>query len=368
MTTVAYGQLLRPSVMSVGPYVPGASAAEVKARLGRGDLIRLNWNENLFGPLPGVLEEAAAGLSAAWTYPEEAYEEFRHAVAEWAGADPSEVIPGHGIQALTLAVVSAFVEPGDAVVIPQPTYGLYAQACAAAGAEVHRVDSPASLALDLPALAAVATETRAKLVWTCDPNNPTGLRIGAEAWEEFLDALPPACLVIADEAYGDYVDPADRIDRLSDIRAGRPVIVLRTFSKIFGLAGLRLGYMLVHASLAPHINAVQEPFNVNVAALAAGNASLRRTELLPARRHQVREARASLTTPLASSGIRALPSDANFVLLDLGDDDLSAAEALAHDGVLVRPGTEFGLPGYVRVTTGEVELMDLVAVKLTARR
>jgi histidinol-phosphate aminotransferase len=366
MTTVAYDELLRPSVMGVGPYVPGASAAEVKARLGRDDLIRLNWNENLFGPLPGVLEETAAGLGAAWTYPEEAYEEFRHAVAGWAGADPSEVIPGHGIQALTLAVVSAFVEPGDAVVIPRPTYGLYAQACAVAGAEVHRVDSPSSLAFDLEKIAAVATETRAKLVWICDPNNPTGLRLAAEDWDGFLDALPPGCVVIADEAYGDYVDPADRIDRLGELRAGRPVIVLRTFSKIFGLAGLRLGYMLVDASLAPHVNAVQEPFNVNVAALAAGAASLRRTELLPARRDQVREARASLTERLASSGIRALPSDANFVLLDVGDDDVRLADALARDGLLVRPGTEFGLPGFIRVTTGEVELMERVAGKLAA--
>jgi histidinol-phosphate aminotransferase len=367
MTATAYDGLLRRSVLGVGPYVPGAGATETKARLGRDDLIRLNWNENLFGPLDGVLEETAVQLHAAWAYPEETYEEFRDAVAAWAGADREQVIPGHGIQALTLAIVSAFVEPGDAVVVPRPTYGLYAQACAAAGAAVHRVDAARpSLDFDLEAIAHTATTTRAKLVWVCDPNNPTGRRLGAGEWADFLDLLPDGCVVIADEAYVDYVAPCDRLDRLADIRAGRRVIVLRTFSKIFGLAGLRLGYLLVDASLAPHINAVQEPFNVNLAALAAGIASLRRTALLPARRDQVRAARARLTAPLAGTPIRALDSDANFVLLELaGRDDEDVADLLARDGLLVRPGTEFGLPGFIRVTTAGTDVMDHVAEKLT---
>jgi histidinol-phosphate aminotransferase len=368
MTATAYERLLRRSVCGVGPYVPGASAQETKARLGRDDLIRLNWNENLFGPLAGVLEATAARLKDAWMYPEEAYEELRDALARWSGAEPVEVIPGHGIQALTLAVISAFVDPGDAVVIPRPTYGLYAQACAVAGAEVHRVDAPApSLAFDLDAIAHTATAVGAKLVWICDPNNPTGLRLRAGEWAEFLDALPAGCVAVADEAYVDYIEPAQRIDRLADIRAGRPVIILRTFSKIFGLAGLRLGYILVHESLAPHVNAVQEPFNVNLAALSAGIASLARTEQLPARRDQVGAARARLTDPLSGSRIRALDSDANFVLLKLdGRDDLTVADALARDGLLVRPGTEFGLPGFIRVTTAATDVMDLVAAKLAA--
>ena len=151
---------------------------------------------------------------------------------------------------------------------------------------MHRVDAPSpSLAFDLKAIAHTATDVGAKLVWICDPNNPTGLRLGAGEWAEFLDALPAGCVAVADEAYVDYIEPAQRIDRLADIRAGRPVIVLRTFSKIFGLAGLRLGYLLVHESLAPHVNAVQEPFNVNLAALSAGIASLRahRTAARPPR-------------------------------------------------------------------------------------
>jgi histidinol-phosphate aminotransferase len=362
-----YARLLRRSVAGAGAYVPGASAQETKARLGREDLVRLNWNENLFGPLPGVTEETAAALDSAWAYPEEAYEEFRDAVAGWVGARPDEVIPGHGIQALTLALVSAFVEAGDRVIVPRPTYGLYAQVCATAGADVRRVPTDASLGLDLEAIAGAATEASAKLVWICDPNNPTGRRLQPAAWAAFLDALPDGCVVVADEAYVDYIEPAQRIDRLADIRSGRAVIVMRTFSKIFGLAGLRLGYLLLDRSLAPHVNAVQEPFNVNVAALAAGIASLRRIGQLPARREQVARARRALAEPLRSTPVGAIPSHANFVLLDLaGADDAQVCEALARDGILVRAGTEFGLPGYARVTTGEAALMGDVARRLAA--
>ena len=301
MSSTALASLVRHSLLGVGPYVPGVSAAEIKARFGREDMVRLNWNENLFGPLPGVLDEVAAELPSVWAYPEEAYDELRQSLAGWVGAEPGEIILGHGIQGLTLALVSAFVDPGNAVIIPRPTYGLYAQVCAVAGAEVVRVDNTPSLALDLPAIAAAAVEHQAKLAWVCDPNNPTGLCLDQAEWDAFLDALPPGCIAIADEAYRDYIDPGQRIDRLADIRAGRRVIVMRTFSKIFGLAGLRLGYLIVAASLAPLIDSVLEPFNVNRAALSAGLASLRRTELLPARREQVRLARAQLGAALSAT-------------------------------------------------------------------
>ncbi len=361
-------ELLRRSVIGVGPYVPGAGARELKARTGRSDLIRLNWNENLLGPLDGVLDAVAASLpDAAWAYPEDAYEAFRSAAARWAGADPVQVVPGHGIQALTLSLVAALVEPGDRVVIPRPTYGLYASICAVAGAEVIRVDAdPDTLAFDLGVLAGTADEVDAKLVFVCDPNNPTGLRLSRRDWDGFVRSLPDRCLVVVDEAYADYIEPSERIDRLADIDAGRAVVVMRTFSKIFGLAGLRLGYLLVPASLAPHLHAVQEPFNVNCAALAAGLASLERVEALPARRAQAAAARARLVAPLARAGIRTLSSDASFVLAQVGGDDVAVCEALAREGFLLRAGSEFGLPGFVRVTIADEPLMGEVGERLVA--
>jgi histidinol-phosphate aminotransferase len=274
------------------------------------------------------------------------------------------VIPGHGIQALTIAVVAAFIQPGDAVVIPSPTYGLYAQVCRGAGAVLHRVQSGPSLAIDLEAVLATARREKAKLAWICDPNNPTGLRIDPAQWSAFVEALPAGCVAVVDEAYIDYVAPVARVDRLADIAEEAPVIVLRTFSKIFGLAGLRLGYAIVHDSLAPHVNAVHEPFNVNRAALAAGLASLKRVELIPRRRDQVRRAREALVAPLRSAAMNTLPSDANFVLVELGIDDQHVFDALAKEGLIVRPGSELGLPGYVRVTTAAEDLMHAVGTRI----
>lgn len=359
-----WSRTLRPSVTDLGGYRPGVSGDEIKKRFGLRHVTRLNWNENLFGPLPGVLEETADALDLAWTYPEDSYDEFRTAAAGWIGADPAQVIPGHGIQALTIAVVSAFIEPGDAVVIPSPTYGLYAQVCRGAGAVVHRVQSGPALAIDLEAVLAMARHANAKLAWICDPNNPTGLRIDPALWSAFVEGLPAGCVAVVDEAYVDYVDPSERVDRLADIAQEAPVIVLRTFSKIFGLAGLRLGYAIVHESLAPHVNAVHEPFNVNRAALAAGLASLKRVQLLPERRDQVHCAREALVAPLESTGMKALPSDANFVLIELGIDDQAVFDALAEQGLIVRPGSELGLPGYVRVTTGAEDLMHTVGTRI----
>jgi histidinol-phosphate aminotransferase len=360
----AWSRTLRPSVIDLGGYRPGVSGDEIKKRFGLEQVTRLNWNENLFGPLPGVLEETADALSLAWSYPEDSYDDFRAAVAAWTGADPGQVIPGHGIQALTIAVTSTFIEPGDAVVIPSPTYGLYAQVCRSAGAVVHRVHPGSSLTVDLEAILATARRARAKLAWICDPNNPTGLRIDSAQWSAFVEQLPADCVVVVDEAYVDYVDPAARVDRLRDIAEGAPVIVLRTFSKIFGLAGLRLGYAIVPQSLAPHINAVQEPFNVNRAALAAGLASLRRVEGLPDRRDQVDRAREALVAPLQSAGVKTWPSEANFVLIQVGIDDQAMFDALAREGLIVRPGSELGLPGHVRVTTGAEDLMHTVGARI----
>lgn len=357
-------RLIREPLRDLGPYVPGSSAAEVKARYGIDDLARLNWNEGLFGHLPGVIEKTAARLEEAWTYPEGAYEELREAVASWLGVEREHVLPGHGIQALVMTVISAFVSPGDRVVVPRPTYGLYAPACQAAGAEVHRVDCP-ELRLDLERIAAAARETRARLVWICDPNNPTGARLEADEWAAFLDALPPGCVAIADEAYGDYIRPAERTPRLADIVEGRPVVVLRTFSKLFALAGLRLGYAVVDAELTPYLHAVQEPFNVNLAALAAGCAALEHPENVDARREDTIACRELLVERLAAGGLEPLPSAANFVLVRLGvEDDLEVTDRVARRGMLVRPGTEFGLPGFARITVAPAPLMERVADEL----
>ena len=355
-----WSRIVRPSLLGLEPYRPGKSLEELKEAYGLDEIVKLNWNEGLEGPFPGVEEGVAAELERAWIYPAEAYSGLRENVANWLGTSPERIVPAHGIQALIATVVHAFLEPGDTVVQTAPTYGLYATTSAAAGARV--VDVPTrDFRHDVDALAAAAREHDARLVWLCDPNNPTGSLVTREEWERLLAGVPERCAIVVDEAYVEYVDPAVRVDRLRDVEAGLPVILLRTFSKIFGLAGLRLGYAVVSDQLADMIDVVLEPFNVNRAALAAGRASLLHPGLVETRRLANEAGRERLAERLHEAGAKPYPSQANFVLVDVGVDDVALTEGLARRGFLVRAGSEFGLGGCVRITTGPVPLMERVA-------
>ncbi len=362
---VDWAALARPSLRGLDPYDPGETRDELADRLGLADLVPLNWNEDLFGPPQHVLDAAAAELGRAALYPERAYADFRAAVAEWIGVPPACVVPAHGAQAVIGALAAAFVDPGTPVVIPQPTYGLYAQVCAAAGAAITRVPAD-GLRFDLEAIAAAARATAARLVWLCDPNNPTGLLVGRDEWEGFLAALPGGCVAVVDEAYIDFSDPDVRVHRERDVLAGRPVIVIRSCSKIFGLAGLRLGYAVADPAVTALLNVVQEPFNVNRVALAAGRAAVRSPGFVPRRRREVAEARAIFADALAPAEIDVVDSQANFVLIHLGVDDGPVCERLLSKGLLIRGGASVGLPGYARVTMAPAELMRTAAREIVA--
>jgi histidinol-phosphate aminotransferase len=356
-------RLVRPSLLDLDPYRPGPSLAELKEAYGLDEIAKLNWNEGLLGSFPGIDEAVVAELERAWMYPEHAYTDFREAVARWLDTRPELIVPSHGIQALVGTVAHTFLEPGDTVVVPQPTYGLYAQVSAAAGARVERVPGR-DHRHDVEALAEAARRESARLVWLCDPNNPTGSLVSRDEWDVLLEALPDRCALVVDEAYVDYVDPERRLRREDDVEAGRPVLLLRTFSKIFGLAGLRLGYAVADESLARYLDVVQEPFNVNRAALAAGCASLRRPDLADERRRENREARELLADLLRAAGAQPCPSEANFVLVKVDVDDVALAEELVRRGLLIRPGRDFGMPGYIRVTVGPAALMERLAAEV----
>jgi histidinol-phosphate aminotransferase len=220
------------------------------------------------------------------------------------------------------------------------------------------------LRLDLEALVETARSTEARIVWLCDPNNPTGDLLDASGWAALLEELPASCVAVVDEAYADYVAAERRVPRVSAVEEGRPVVLLRSFSKFFGLAGLRLGYAVVDESLASYLAFVEEPYNVNCAALAAGRACLRAGEAADERRREVARARDALSRGLRAARAEPLHSEANFVLAQVDVDDLALADRLAERGILIRPGSDFGLPGYVRITVGPVPLMERATAEL----
>jgi histidinol-phosphate aminotransferase len=310
-----------------------------------------------------VLEAAAAEIRNAPFYPERAYADFRDAAAAALGVPADFVVPGHGAQALVAALAATFLEPGRTAVLPAVTYGLYAHVSAASGARVVRVPV-LGIHLDLDAIAARARSEQARVVWLCDPNNPTGSLIEPADWRAFLGALPADCVVVADEAYMDFAEPALRADRLRDVLEGRPVIVVRSFSKVFGLAGLRLGVAVADPAVARLLGVVLEPFGVNRAALAAGLAAVGMDGFLPRRRADVAAARDALREALDRRGLVSHPSHANFVLVELGVDDGPVCEALLARGVLVRPGKTVNLPGTARVTVAPSPLMERVAAMI----
>jgi histidinol-phosphate aminotransferase len=356
-------RLARPSLRGLERYDPGPSRDELKARHGLAELEALNWNEDLFGPPQAALDAAADELRRASRYPERAFADFRDAVAGWLGVPPASVVPAHGAQALIASAAAVFVDSGTQVVAPQLTYGLYAQVSAVRGGQVTRV-APDGLAIDLERTAAEAGARGARIVWLCDPNNPTGALIDPGDWLRFLDLLAPDCVVVADEAYIDFAEPALRADRVRDVLDGRAVIVIRSFSKIFGLAGLRLGYAVCDPAVARLFDIVQEPFNVNRVALAAGRAAVAVPGFVELRRAEVAAARAVLAGDLAASGIASHRSHTNFVLAELAVDDRAVCDDLLKRGLLVRGGHEFGLPGRLRITVGPEPLMRRAAAQI----
>jgi histidinol-phosphate aminotransferase len=357
-----WSSLVRSAPPAHDPFDVGG-VEEIKARYGLDEVVKLHWNENLFGPLPGILEAARDELESVWMYPEQAYTAFRSDVARHAGTTPDRIVPGHGTQALIGMLATVFLHPGDAVVVPALTYYRYRDACTARGAAVHAAPMR-GLRIDLEALAETARTTRARVVWLCDPNNPTGSVVEVGEWTAFVEALPDGCAAIVDEAYADYLPPERRLPRVAAVEEGHPVVVLRSFSKFFGLAGLRLGYAVVDPTLAPYLALVEEPYNVNCAALAAGRACLRATEAAQARRREVADARERLARGLRDAGLEPLPSETNFVLARVDVDEGALAEGLAERGILIRPGHDLGLPGYVRITVGPASLLERVAPEL----
>ncbi len=360
---IDWDALARPSLRGLVRYDPGPSRDDLKARHGLSELEPLNWNEDRFEPPRHMLEAAAAEVFNAALYPEHLFADFRAGLAAWLGVPPAYVTPAHGAQAVIAAIAQVFIGPGTPVIAPELTYGLYASVSTAAGGSVTRV-RPAGLAIDLDAVADAAVATGARLVWICDPNNPTGTLIGPAAWTAFLDRLPGGCIVVADEAYFDFADPAVRADRPRDVVAGRAVIIIRSFSKIFGMAGLRLGYAISDPAVARLLDLVQEPFNVNRAALAAGIAGVAQPGFVERRRGEVAAARALLTAELEAAGIAVHPSQSNFVLVELEADDVAVCDALMRRGILVRGGTEFGLPGLARVTVAPAATMRRTAAEI----
>jgi histidinol-phosphate aminotransferase len=349
MRRSSINELLPPWSPRIRPYPPGKPLEEVERELGH-SAIKLASNENPLGPSPKALEAIRKCLDKVHLYPDGQGYYLRRRLAECHDLDMSQIILGAGSTDLIELVGKTFLTAGDEGITSESAFYIYRLAVEEMGAGL--VLTPLrDMTFDLRAIARAVTQ-RTKVIYLGNPNNPTGTMFTARELDHLLDVLPPRVLVVLDEAYCDYVQRSDYSHSLDYVRAGRNVLVLRTFSKVHGLAGLRVGYGCGHAELIEVLNRIRSPFNANSVAQAAALAAL------DDREHVARSIESNLremkfvTEELALLGARYTPSVANFLLIDTGRDCEEDFVRLLHEGVIVRPMKLYGFPTSVRVTIG----------------
>jgi histidinol-phosphate aminotransferase len=342
----------RPCVQELVPYEPGKPVEEVQRELGLDRCVKLASNEGPFGPFPAALEVLARCVEDLNRYPDGGTWRLRNALSERLGVRFEEVAVGACADGLSDYLLRAVLDPGDEIVCGWPSFPSYVIDAAKQGGVSVKVPLRDDR-YDLDAMLAAITP-RTNIVYVCHPNNPTGTMNTRAELDSFLDAVPEHVLVVIDQAYREYVDEADYPDAIDEyFKAGRPVAVLRTFSKIYGLAGLRVGYMVAPEQVVTAANKVKRAFDVSSAAQSAALASLDDSAQIERRRRVNAEAMAELEALLREQGYEpAGPSVANFVYVDVGTDSRPLFEALLREGVIVRPLHGFGAPTAIRITSG----------------
>jgi histidinol-phosphate aminotransferase len=345
---MALEHLVRPHILALEPYQPGKPAEELDRELGITGSIKLASNENPLGPSPKAVEAMRRALEGVNRYPDGASFSLRRALASKLGVDGEQIVFGTGGDEILELLAKVLLGPGDECVFAWPSFAMYPVVVQGMGARSVRVPLTSELVHDLPALAAAVTP-RTKLLFVCNPNNPTGTSIGAEAFDRFVASLPASLVLAVDEAYVDFARRPDFPQVLPWLRRRPGTLVLRTFSKISGLAGVRIGYGVADAELAGYLQRARHPFNVSRLAEAAALAALDDDAFRERTLRVNAEGAEYLTRELRALGVEVWPTDANFLLARAG---AGVHERLLREGVIVRPLAGFGMPEHIRVSIG----------------
>jgi histidinol-phosphate aminotransferase len=348
-------RLFRAALDGLVPYEPGKPEDEVQRELGLERVVKLASNEGPWGPFPAALAALERSAPALNRYPDGGAYHLRNALAERHGVTPEEIVTAAGADAVIGHLSLAALDPGDEVVTGWPSFISYVLDALKLGATPVRVPLR-DHHLDLEAMLA-AVGPRTKIVYVATPNNPTGTMTSRAELEAYFERVPEHVLTVVDQAYLEYIDAPDYPDAVAEYyRAGRRVLVLRTFSKIYGLAGLRVGYGVGDGETIAAIGKVRRAFDVGTQAQVAALASLDSPDELERRRALTATGREELLATLREHGLEAAgPAVANFVFVEVGDDAGPLFEALLREGAIVRPMTAFGAPGALRITVGTPE-------------
>lgn len=344
---------IRPNIENIKPYVPGKPIEEVERELNITGVVKLASNENPLGPSAKALEAINRYSKDISLYPDQNCFELTASLAKRLEMAPENIVIGNGSDEVMLLIAIAYISAGDEVILSQNTFSTYETVSSFMEASIKKVNLN-NFTYDLKAMAK-AISAKTKLIWICNPNNPTGTMNTKKELDALISKVGPNTMVVIDEAYGDYVESADYPDSLEYVRAGKNVIVLRTFSKIFGLAGLRVGYGMARPGTIKFLRLVRMPFSVNRLAQLAATAGLADSGHVEKSRKNNSEGKKYLYAELDRLGVSYVKTEANFIFIDLKSDADMVFMELMRRGVIVRPLSSFGMPRAIRVTVGTPE-------------
>ena len=343
-------ELVRKSVLSIKPYLAGKPIEETKRQLGLKEVIKLASNENPFGPSPKAISAMKKCLGQVNRYPDAQSYYLKRRLAKCFGMDAGNFVLGNGSDELIDVVIKTLVEPDESIVTAETTFLEYEIIAQTNDRRVKKAPLR-YFKYDLGAMLKLM-DKKTKLVFIANPNNPTGTYLSCFEVEEFLNALPKQVVVVFDEAYDAFIDVDDYPDSLSYLRRKKNIIILKTFSKAYGLAGLRVGYAIANTELVAYMERVRQPFNVNILAQAAALAALEDKEFLKKTRQLTLAGKKFIYSALSAMGLGFLPSVANFILVDVNRDGVEVFKAMLKFGVIIRDMQQYGLNNFIRVTIG----------------
>lgn len=354
----------RKALEFIKPYVPGKPIEEVERELGIKNAIKMASNENPLGPSPKAVAAMQEWVHKVHLYPDGACFLLRQKLAQFLEVEVDQIIVGNGSDEVIKLLAEAYINPGDSAVMAAPSFSEYDYAVKLMGGEMRAVTC-VDFRHDLKGMAQAIDEST-RLVFICNPNNPTGTIVTGAELDQFVNQVPENVIVVIDEAYFEYVDNPDYKSGLEYVREGRRnVIVLRTFSKIYGLPGLRVGYGVGHPELIAWLNRAREPFNVNSMAQVAARAALDDDEHVAVSRQENRIGKEFLINQFKEMDLPCWPSETNFIWVNLKTHCRPVFQALLREGFIIRTGDIFGYPEFIRVTVGirEQNLKFIKALK-----
>ena len=347
---VDFLKLAQPGITELSPYQPGKPIEELERELGIVDIIKLASNENPLGPSRVVIESITGQLAELARYPDGSAYQLKNKLQAKLGIDPAMVTLGNGSNDVLELVARVFLGPGLESIVSEHSFVVYPLVTKSLGAELIVIPA-IDFGQDLNATRAAISE-RTRVIFIANPNNPTGTWVDKQSLLSFLDAVPEEVLVVLDEAYAEYVAEPDYPNGLELVDDYPNLIVTRTFSKAYGLAGLRMGYSVSHPDIADLMNRVRQPFNVNAMSLAAALVALDDEVYLKESVRVNNEGMKMLTNACDQLGLGYIPSVGNFLTIDFGCDAMPIYDGLLQEGIIVRPIGVYGLPNHLRVTVG----------------